>query len=110
MKMPGADKAVVEIGKLRDYCLNPRHPRGRHKARMFAQKLGLSAEHASVLQTALLAAAAGNEASSGERDGYGQRFVVEFTMEGPAGTALVRSSWIVRTGEEFPRLTSCYVL
>ncbi len=29
MRMPGADKAVVDIAKLRDYCLNPLHPRGR---------------------------------------------------------------------------------
>jgi len=24
--------------------------------------------------------------------------------------AVVRSSWIIRNGEDFPRLTSCYVL
>ncbi len=29
MKLPNADRAVVEIEKLRDYCLNPVHPRGR---------------------------------------------------------------------------------
>jgi hypothetical protein len=31
-------------------------------------------------------------------------------MNGPAGQAKVRSGWIVRSGEDFARLTSCYVL
>lgn len=36
MKLPNADRAVVGLAKLRDYCLSPTHPRGRHKARVFA--------------------------------------------------------------------------
>ena len=33
MNLPKPELAVVEIAKLRDYCLNPDHLRGRHKAR-----------------------------------------------------------------------------
>jgi hypothetical protein len=33
MKLPNPKRAVVDIAKLRDYILNPEHPRGRHKAR-----------------------------------------------------------------------------
>ena len=33
MKLPNGDRAVVELAKLTDYCLDPGHPRGRHKAR-----------------------------------------------------------------------------
>jgi len=36
MKMPGGDKAIVEREKLTGYCLNPNHPRGKHKARVFS--------------------------------------------------------------------------
>jgi hypothetical protein len=43
-------------------------------------------------------------------DRFGARYVVEFTVQGPTGSALVRSSWIVRSSEDFPRLTSCYVV
>jgi hypothetical protein len=50
------------------------------------------------------------EASIGASDAYGQRYVVDFSMEGPLGAAKVRSPWIVLTGESFARLTSCYVL
>jgi hypothetical protein len=36
VKLPHAELAVVDIAKLRDYCLNADHLRGRHKARVFA--------------------------------------------------------------------------
>jgi hypothetical protein len=109
MKLPGGDRAVVEIAKLRDYCLSADHLRGRHKARVFAAVLGLGAEHCDFLRDALLDAARIEEAVGSDKDEYGQRYVVDFTMDGPAGTGRIRSSWIVRTGEDFPRLTSCYV-
>src|SRR5262249_32828015 len=110
MNLPKADFAVVDIAKLRDYCLNPDHLRGRHKARVFAAALGITAAHAEQLRDALLAAARTEEATATDQDDYGQRYVVEFTMNGLAGVARIRSSWIVRTGEDFARLTSCYVL
>jgi hypothetical protein len=110
MKLPGGERAVVDIEKLRDYCLSSFHPRGRHKARVFADRLGLTAADASRLRTALLEAAKERNALIGERDGFGRRFVVEFVMEGSRGPAMVRSAWIIRNGEDFPRLTSCYVI
>jgi hypothetical protein len=110
VKLPNAERAVVDIEKLHDYCLNPDHPRGQHKARVFASALGLTASHADLLRESLLAAAQEQEASPGQHDQYGQRYVIDFIMEGPAGQGRVRSTWIIRDGEDFPRLTSCYVL
>jgi hypothetical protein len=110
MRLPRAERAVVELAKLRDYCLNSQHPRGRHKARVFASALGLTAPDADVLRHALLEAAVKYEAELADQDDYGQRYVLDFPMKGPAGEAAVRSNWIVLTGEDFPRLTSCYVL
>ncbi len=37
-------------------------------------------------------------------------YVLDFELSGPNGSAMVRSAWIVRKGEEFPRFTRCYVL
>lgn len=110
MKLPGAERAFVDSAKLRDYCLNPLHPRGRHKARVFAERLALIPERSGTLRDALLAAARRYEAIPGENDGFGRRFVVEFPMNGPQGPVMIRSAWIVRKGEDFPRLTSCYVV
>jgi hypothetical protein len=55
MKMPDRDAAIVDRQKLTGYCLNPKHPRGRHKARVFAT-LGFTAENADALRVALLMA------------------------------------------------------
>ena len=110
MKLPNGERAVVDIVKLRDYCLSPDHLRGRHKACVFAAALGLTADDAEELRSALLEAARTEDATATEQDEYGQRYVVEFTMKRGGREARVRSSWIVRTGEDFPRLTSSFVL
>ncbi len=110
MRLPNADRAVVDISKLRDYCLNPDHPWGRHKARVFASVLGLTRDDADVLREAVLSAAVKSDAQKTEEDNYGQRYILDFRMVGPAGEALVRTSWIVLKGEAVPRLTTCYVL
>jgi hypothetical protein len=44
MKVPNAERAIVEIEKLRDYCLSESHPRGKHKARVFASVLGITTD------------------------------------------------------------------
>ena len=64
MKLPNHESAVVDLAKLRDYCLSQEHPRGRHKARMFAAILGFTAQDAEELQQALLSAAHTYEAFS----------------------------------------------
>ena len=110
MKLPNATRAIVDISKLRDYCLNADHPWGRHKARVFASALGLTQDDADVLRERLLSAAVETDAREGEKDDYGQRYELDFRMAGPAGEAMVRSSWIILKGEDVPRLTSCYVL
>lgn len=100
----------MEIRKLRDYCLSPEHPRGRHKARVFASALGLTVDDFRELRRALLAAALSEEALVAEEDEYGQRYMLDFEMSTEMGSAVVRSGWMVRSGEDFPRFTSCWVL
>ena len=53
MILPNAEQAIVDIRKLRDYCLNDEHPRGKHKARQFKSALGLMADMAQELQDSL---------------------------------------------------------
>jgi hypothetical protein len=103
---------VVDVAKLRDYCLNERHPRGRHKARVFRSKLGLSASDAEMLRQALLQAAdkRQDDLRPTETDEFGQRYILDFLMTTAVSTATIRSAWIVLTGQDVLRLTSCYVL
>ncbi|MGB9486133.1 MAG: DUF6883 domain-containing protein [Terriglobia bacterium] len=110
MKLPNGDRAVVDLAKLRDYCLNEQHLRGRHKARVFSSALGTTSEDAEILRQTLLDAAVERSATLGEQDDYGQRYVLDFPMTGPRGSATVRSLWIVLTSEKVPHLVTCYVL
>ncbi len=110
MKLPNAHTAVVSMRKLREYCLAASHPRGKHKARVFAAALGLTVPDAAKLRRALLRAALVNEAQPAEADHYGQRYVVDLVMKHSGREATIRSAWIVRQGEDAPRFTSCYVL
>ncbi|CAN5547874.1 hypothetical protein BH20ACT10_BH20ACT10_18570 [soil metagenome] len=101
----------MDIRKLRDYCLDPSHPKGRHKARVFSAALGLGREVAEELQGVLLSAARSADAvAAAEGDEYGQRYVLDFEMRTRAGSAVIRSAWMIRSGEDFPRLSSCYVI
>ena len=110
MKLPNGEKALVEIAKLRDYCLSVAHPEGRHKARVFRAVLGIGPAESHMLQERLLAAAREQDAVVGEVDEFGHRYVIDFPLEHAGRRALVRAAWIVLTNEDFPRLTSCYIL
>jgi hypothetical protein len=110
MKLPSPHRAVVDIRKLRDYCLDSRSPKGRDKARVFAAALGLTHSDADLLRRALLRAAVEQDCAAGEADQYGRRYTVDFEMETSAGRHRIRSGWIVRSSETFPRLTTCYVM
>jgi hypothetical protein len=110
MKLPGGDRAIVDIAKLRDYCLNSAHPRGRHKARVFASALGMTTADAEFLRGRLLRAARDGSATPGDSDEHGERYTVDFGLEWGGRQAVVRSAWIVGRGDRDPRLTSCFVL
>lgn len=110
MKLPNAIQAIVEIEKLRDYCLSETHPRGKHKARVFAATLGITSELADELRDLILQGIQNEEAELGEQDEYGQRYIVDVRIRYSGNEAVVRTAWIVRNGETIPRLTSCYVL
>ena len=53
MQIPGAEHAIVDIRKIRDYCLNAHHDEGKHKARLFAA-VGITGENAEDLRELLL--------------------------------------------------------
>jgi hypothetical protein len=91
MNLPNPENAVADVRKLRDNCLNPEHPRGKHKAQVFSVALGLGAEDAEELRETLLSAARAEEAVTGEEDEYGKRYVLDFEVRTAVGTATVRS-------------------
>jgi hypothetical protein len=110
MKIPNCEDAIVDIRKLRDYCLSMEHLRGRHKARVFRSVLEMTADDAEPLRDKLIEIVCDDTTIVGELDQYGQRYTLDFLMTWKSNESIVRSNWIIRTDEDFPRLTSCYVL
>jgi hypothetical protein len=110
MLIPNAKNAVVDIRKLRDYCLNPEHDDGKHKARLFSSILGMTADNAEELRQILLKVIQTDEAQLGRRDGCRQRYILEFTIQWQNRSATLPSGWIIENDSEIPRLTTCYPL
>jgi hypothetical protein len=108
--LPNGDMALLEIGKLRDYCLNAEHPRGKHKARLFRAALGFGREDAEELRGYLLAAAIAETATALHIDPWGQYWRIDAPVTRQERRALVRTLWIVRTSEAAPRFVTCWVL
>jgi hypothetical protein len=110
MIIPNAENAVVDIGKLRDYCLNSNHENGKHKARLFSSILGITIDDAEDLRQILLEVVKTYEAQLGRCDRFGQRYTLDFSVEWQNRSATIRSGWIVEHDSDIPRLTTCYPL
>jgi hypothetical protein len=110
VKLPNGDRA--DLGrKLEDYVLSALHREGRHKARVFESVLGVSLANQDVLKEAILrAAATSDEVEDRGDNGHGTVYSLRFPMRTAKGAATVVTAWIVLRGEDFPRLTTCYIL
>ena len=91
MLLPNGKDAIVDIRKLREYCLNPDSPKGKNKARVFTRVLGIGQRNAEELREKLLEVAVSGEAIVGELDIYGQRYTIDFEMSTEVGNASIRS-------------------
>ena len=103
-----SENAIVDIQKLRDYCLNTEHRIGRHKARLFESLLGLTVEDAESLQTVLREIVKTHEAELGDNDEHGQRYQIEFELSWQSKRAMLMRAWIMRPNEDFARRVTCY--
>ena len=110
MKLPNGHRASLG-DKLESYTLNTSHREGRHKARVFSSVLGITMENEVILRRAVQNAAAhSDEAQDRGDNGFGQVFVLRFPLATDKGSAVILTAWIIRRDEDFPRLTTCYIL
>ena len=108
--LPNFDKAEINPKKLTDYALNPDHPVGGNKARVFKSALGYDKNNAGELIEQIYSKLPESEAVMGKLDQYGQRYTVDMSITGVNGnTATVRTGWIVKTECEIPSLTTLYI-
>jgi hypothetical protein len=110
MKLPNGERADAGT-KIDDYVLNPLHRDGRNKARVFESVLGITLANAELLRRTVLDAAANSDQAEPRGDnGFGEMYVLRFPMSTDKGTATVLTAWVIRNGEDFPRLTTCYIV
>jgi len=109
-RLPHSALAVVDIAKVRDYCLSPSHSSCRHKARVFREALSLTQQDANWSRDALLTAAVTADATPLSRDVWGEQWRIDTQMTRHQKSAMVICFWTIRTGEYHPRLVSCWVL
>ena len=109
---PDPEKAKIDAeGKLAGYALNPDHPTGRDKARVFKSALGFTQKDSPNLKEQILEQVKVCEWKKAGETKYGKKYTVDVQIVGNNGkTATVRTGWIIDDGGTAPRLTSAYVL
>lgn len=107
MKLPNGHKA--DLGnKIEKYCLNPNHEKGKDKANLFQNKLGITLQNAEILKTAIKQAIITESVVIRKINEYGTHYNMKFFLKTDVGESLILVAWTIRTGEDFPRLTNCY--
>jgi len=110
MKLPNADKAIVEREKIVGYLLNSQHRYGRSKAHFFG-RFGFSVENWKELATALHLHGKTHEVKRIHKTKFGPRYEIEGRLTAPDGRSpRVRSVWQFDEGEVAPRLITAYPL
>ncbi|WP_454733427.1 MULTISPECIES: DUF6883 domain-containing protein [Cupriavidus] len=105
----GANRAVIDPRKLTEYALNPEHPVGGNKARVFESAMGFTQSNADDLLQQLRQGVMGNTPIPGKIDQFGSRFTVDIPVTGPTGSGTVWSGWIYKPGSNVPELTTIFV-
>ncbi len=106
--LPNAEFAIIDPAKVRDYLLHDSHPIGQFKAKFF-QSLGFRRERWQELEFALRYHALRHEMRRGPESAYGTKYEIEGPITGPSGrSAEILVAWIVRKGENVPRLITAY--
>ena len=108
MKLPNGDRAESPLQKLIGYSLNPEHPSGKHKARVFASVLGITIENADTLRELIQTAAVEGEVVQQDTTPFGQLFKVDWTVLDTQEVQL-RTIWEITSTNPNPRLVSAFI-
>lgn len=110
MILPNAASAFIDDNKLLDYCLSFEHEEGKHKARVFQTALGITQRNFYVLKIAIMAAILKENAVLTSELSFGKLYRVDFDMQYQTKKVSIRTGWIIKSKEDFPRLTTCFVI
>ncbi|MBV5284032.1 MAG: hypothetical protein JZU53_16540 [Paludibacter sp.] len=101
--------AEVSKSKLYNYALNPEHLRGKEKAKLFKELLGIEREHWKYLAAQLIEGISKGEIEGLKIDEYGIKYHILIPIKGLNGQSkIVRTAWIARD-DKIISLTSAYI-
>ena len=108
VRLPNAEKAVVEPDKIADYLLNAAHPDNGGKAAFF-ESLGFRRVEPELLAKAFQNLARQAEVARATVSPHGLKYVIVGEIESPIGKAArVQTIWIVDKGSDLARLVTAY--
>lgn len=109
VKLPNGTHAIVPAGKLKEYCLNPLHPDGKHKAKVFAKALGIRQDNHTALTKLVLESAESGVVTRIQENEFGKIYRVEHTIQGIYQKEILCTLWIIHKDVDIPYLTSCFI-
>ena len=108
MKLPAAERAVIEPAKIQDYLLSTSHSVGRFKAPFFTS-LGYTSADWHRLEADLRNLAVSGDAEPGQDSPYGQKYQIRGTLKGSSGkSAEVVTVWIILLGRHVPQFVTAF--
>ncbi len=87
--LPNFEQARIPIEKLENYALNPDHPAGRNKARVFRDILGIERRHATALAELIRSTLLRAHAIQRETNDFGARWTTYHEIVGLNGTSAI---------------------
>ncbi|MDR0935240.1 MAG: hypothetical protein LBM98_00995 [Oscillospiraceae bacterium] len=106
--LPNYENAVVPLDKLTEYSLSFKN--NYDKAFAFEKALGFTIANYPQLLTQVYRNLPSYKVVDKGYNNHGNRYQVVMTIDGVNGKqAEVLTAWIIRNGEDFPRLTNIYV-
>lgn len=100
----------IDIRKLKDYCLNPHHPVGKHKAKVFLSQLGIKRSDAQWLKEIFIDKIKDADIEWAHEDEYGKRCSADLNLDINNRSAYVKTIWIIKSGSEIPEFVTCYII
>lgn len=110
MKLPEAEQAIIERGKIADYLLNPGHPDNGGKAAFFGA-CGFHRDEWDALAHVFRSLAVTGEITKTLDSPHGMKYILDGKITTLTGhQCWLRTIWIVDSGSSQPRLVTAYPL
>jgi hypothetical protein len=108
MRLPNCENAFIASSKLEGYLLSGTHPAGQSKAKFF-RPISFDETTLQALQTGLFVIARESEVTQVIPSHHGMKYIIDGPLSTPIGQVVViRTSWIIDTGQDIPRFVTAY--